>query len=69
MDKEKWHWEVEAAYLILSTYGDVRSTYQFGEVGEAPVGGGWNSGIAFVSSGNEATAEVVNHKFPKTLLP
>lgn len=31
------------------------------------MGEDWNSGIAFVSFGNQATAEV-KHKFPKTLL-
>lgn len=67
MDNGKWQWEVEAAHLIVSTYGDVKSNYQFRRVGEAPVGGGWNSGIAFVSLGNEATAKVVIHKFPKAL--
>lgn len=69
MDNGKWQWEVEAAHLIVSTYGDVKSNYQFRKVGEASAGGGWNSGIAFVSLGNEATAEVVIHKFPKALLP
>lgn len=69
MDKGKWQWKVGAAHWIVSTYGDVRSTYQLGEVGESAVGGGRNSGIASVSSGTEATAEVVNHQFPKSLLP
>lgn len=63
MSKGKWRWEVGETSDNVNN-GEI-SSYQFG-VGAVHVGGGW-SPIAFVSLGNDATAEVANQKFPKAL--